>query len=919
MARMLHDDIVPTKKKKQFRGTDITGMRQVPNSYGTPEGPVNSYPPAPLTPATTRPVGDRPLNLPSSGGETAAYGFDTAAPPRYIESSPSSGGITHKSVAESVGQARKDIQSPGTPIDLQALQHLKGQVLPAEPWPHGKRFMEAGVPGTGIFSGFISSSTTGEFNPDMFGWSGMRIYEQMRRTDADVAAALFAMKLPMYSVTPEIIKGDSPNGNDGNLADEIAAFVRENIMGGLERENPNIPGTWATQSFDEVKENAFLMLDFGCAAHENLWRVDGGKLRLRYLAPRMPHTFYRWWTCEDGETLTGLEQLGYRRERYVSTTIPANDLCVFTNRKEGANFFGISVLRSAYIHFYIKQNLYRIDSMALEKNGMGVPFIKFPPGSKKEDIAAAQQWVEQMAVSERTGLTLPDGYEFEIAGLKGRLRDPGNSIKHHSEMICRSVMAMFISLGTTATGSRALGNTLLDMFRQSLQHYASVFCSQFTNSTIKPLVDMNFPMQKGKRPPYPQLAFPSIVVIDPVETANVLQKLGQSQVDIIHSSEPLEKAVLAKFGLPYGPSRTKFAPTVTQVRIMAQPAGEETVAQIGKSQAPIEEQKPLGGENNVPSPSKGKPQLVPKGNQPQQQPHQPDELHTHGDAMDVHDMVNTIVAGPHGTTAAREKEKEGKPSPRKYKLSDMREFQGIPIMVENDIGDTRSGVGEDGEEWSVNMTRPYGYIKGVLGLDQEELDCFIGPYNKAKNVYVIRTNNPRSGVTDEEKIFLGFRGQSEAKNAFMKNYTSPDFFRSIRTISLPQFKRWIELIHGGRLMDDNQRGGRIASPGEIGFDLDGSLAHDIKPFNPDIVGSPIPEALEKVKKLQEIGYGVWIFTARVDLRPVIRWSLDTGLNLPVTNQKRPQFIAIIDNRAISSGESVSETIAQVKSLTGEKQ
>lgn len=747
MAKMLHDQI---RKQKlvdtNYIGTDATGLRQVPiATVGSGKGKRSNARRSEisgLTPHLEPPL-NRPLNEPN--GPPAAYGWDnlgsTAAPPRYVDSSPHA---SHRDIAARTNEIQDELATRGTVLPAapatDGLTNPAGErVRVAEAWPHGK-FLEAGVPGTGIFSGFISSSTTGEFNPDMFGWNAMHVYEQMRRTDADVAVALFAMKLPMFSVTPEIIPGETEGGGNGNLANELAQFVREIIFGGLERENPVFPNTWVTQPFDEVKENGFLMLDFGCAAHENLWRVDGKYIRPRYLAPRLPHTFYRFWTAEDGETLTGLEQLGYRRERYVSTTIPANNLCMYVNRKEGSNFFGISALRAAYQHWYTKSHFYRIDAIAMERNGMGIPWIKFPAGAKVEDIPKAQAWVEQMAVSERTGLALPDGYEFEIAGLKGRLRDPINSIKHHSQEIVRSVMAMFVALGTTETGSRALANTLLDLFRQSLQHYAGVFCSAFNNQTIRPLVDLNYSPRNGHRLPYPKLEFPSIVVIDPVETSEVLSRLGNSQVDLIRPSVELERAVLQKFGLPMGAARTKFAPTMTQVRIMAQPAGEETVGEIGRSQAPIEEEKPLivpKGATPV-EPAKGSPprpasgSVMPTG--------QGDEFAASGSGQQIHDMVNEIVAGPHGT-AAQKKRRESNPAPRRF--SDITDFQGIPVHIETDKGEVRRGRNEQGQRWQVEMTHPYGYMKGTIGLDNEEIDCFVGRNKNAKNAYIALVRSKR--------------------------------------------------------------------------------------------------------------------------------------------------------------------------------
>ena len=64
-------------------------------------------------------------------------------------------------------------------------------------------------------------------------------------------------------------------------------------------------------------------------------------------------------------------------------------------------------------------------------------------------------------------------------------------------------------------------------------------------------------------------------------------------------------------------------------------------------------------------------------------------------------------------------------------------YHGMTIVIENPKGSTRSGVNSKGEPWSVTMTYPYGFIKGTSGMDQEGIDCFVGPDNRADRVYVI--------------------------------------------------------------------------------------------------------------------------------------------------------------------------------------
>lgn len=123
-----------------------------------------------------------------------------------------------------------------------------------------------------------------------------------------------------------------------------------------------------------------------------------------------------------------------------------------------------------------------------------------------------------------------------------------------------------------------------------------------------------------------------------------------------------------------------------------------------------------------------------------------------------------------------------------------RNFAGMKVMVENPVGSTRSGIGKNGKKWSVTMRNAYGYIARTKGADSEGLDVFLGPDPKAKDVYVVHQNHvggPKDGMYDECKTMLGFRSASAAKTAYLLNYSSPKFFRSLTIIPLSKFKEMI--------------------------------------------------------------------------------------------------------------------------------
>lgn len=94
--------------------------------------------------------------------------------------------------------------------------------------------------------------------------------------------------------------------------------------------------------------------------------------------------------------------------------------------------------------------------------------------------------------------------------------------------------------------------------------------------------------------------------------------------------------------------------------------------------------------------------------------------------------------------------------------------------------------------------------------------------------------------------------------------------------------------------------------GWIAVDLDGTLAFYDEWRGPLHIGEPIPEMLERVKKVLAVGIDVKIFTARVahDAPPEVteaiqNWCLThIGVVLPVTATKDYGMIQLWDDRAV---------------------
>jgi hypothetical protein len=425
---------------------------------------------------------------------------------------------------------------------------------------------EIGATGTPIFSGFLRE--LGEYNPELSWPTAYMVYERMRRSDAQVAATLWASKLPIRGGEWMIQPPEDAEG----VEKEATEFIEQEMFDG-------------EIDFDAVLENALLMFDFGASMHEDVYYVDQNRIRLRKLAARLPLTWYRW-LCKPGtDELETIEQLGYRAGQYIRTDVPLDKSTLFVFRQEGANFTGRALLREMYQHWFIKNNLYKIEAVACERNGLGVPVITMGPDVKKEDRETAMAWLRSLSANERTGLLLPPEWKFALEGVTGNVRDPKEAIQHHGTMIAMVGLAQFMMMGQSSHGSgnRSLGETMSDFFFMGLQATADLIGRRISQTTIKRLVDFNFDGIKPGR--YPQLIPQSVMALKFDAIATALGALGQGNV--ITPTPELEAWIRKLMGAPEADSATIIRERAKrQVNLPGQPGQPGAPGQENETKGP---------------------------------------------------------------------------------------------------------------------------------------------------------------------------------------------------------------------------------------------------------------------------------------------------------------------------------------------
>lgn len=329
---------------------------------------------------------------------------------------------------------------------------------------------EIGESGTLVFGGIITNE---EYNSDLTGSTGLKVFDKMRRGDATVAVSLRAMKLPILAADYTV-----EQASDDPKDIEVATFVEHNLLNILPWHN--------------TLEQILTHLDFGFSLHEMVFEpmeIDGVmRIALTKLAYRKQTSIWAW-IGEGGQPgvtqVTGNGDINY---------IPEEKLANFVNQKEGDNYQGISVLRSAYKHWFMKDKLYQIEAVAVERHSLGIIEIIEPPGATNEDRIKVITAARQARANQESYIKHPPGWTVQFMDMKAHsLKDPQPMIAHHDRAILVNTMTQFLSLGARgSSGARATSQDHSRLFELSLEAVANNIVNTINKRVIPALVDMNF-------------------------------------------------------------------------------------------------------------------------------------------------------------------------------------------------------------------------------------------------------------------------------------------------------------------------------------------------------------------------------------------------------------------------------------------
>lgn len=352
-----------------------------------------------------------------------------------------------------------------------------------------KGYVVASVPRTGDSYFSWMSADPFEKVAELQWPQSVAMYGQMDNDDSRIGSLLSVVAKPILK-TPKRI---DPNG----APEEVAEFVSRNLNLPLVGEDKVRKAGRRRDRFSyeqHLAEAVSPTNQFGHAIFEQVYRQDeDGRYWIRKLAPRPQWTIQKFNVAADGglESITQMAPASTGSTVYglMPANISINRLVVYTREKQPGKWWGKSLIRSAYKHWVLKNQIMRVQAAAAQRNGMGVPVGKAgTPDQTEVDQMKALASAYQVGMG--SGVGLGPEQSLELLGVKGQVIDTQSMLAFHDKMMALEPMAHFLNLDRG--GSYALATVQQDPFTLAENAMLQYFVRVGNEHIVEDLVDINF-------------------------------------------------------------------------------------------------------------------------------------------------------------------------------------------------------------------------------------------------------------------------------------------------------------------------------------------------------------------------------------------------------------------------------------------
>lgn len=337
-----------------------------------------------------------------------------------------------------------------------------------------------------------------EFLPELSGPRWHRAVREMAEQDPTVGAILFAVEMLVRRVDWSVAPA-SEDPADVEAADFVTGCLFHDIEPGWE---------------DTLAE-ILSFLSYGWSLFETVYKrrtgeggetpsnYNDGKIGWAGWGIRPQESLARW--VFDGDRVAGFRQW---TPSGLEVEIPAEKFLLFRSSSRRGSPEGRSVLRNAYLSWYLKKNIQRIEGIGIERDLAGLPVAWVPPElmqatatvGQQAVMAAIKKIVTGIRRDANEGVVMPleydangkPRYDLKLLSTGGsRQFDTNEIVQRYDVRIAMSVLADFVFLGHQRSGSYALSEDKTRLFTTALETWLDTIAGTINDRAIKPLLAIN--------------------------------------------------------------------------------------------------------------------------------------------------------------------------------------------------------------------------------------------------------------------------------------------------------------------------------------------------------------------------------------------------------------------------------------------
>ena len=404
-----------------------------------------------------------------------------------------------------------------------------------------------------------------EWLRDLSTYRQKMVYREMRDNDAVIGAMFFALEMILRKAEWRVEPADVESIKKVNEYDANGNRNGKSAKGALAKANQysdftsqcleDMSHTWEEFIAECVSEFAF-----GFSLFETVYKrrkgpdgrkaskYDDGLIGWRKFAARAQESILYWiWDDEGG--LQGAVQLA--APDYRTVPIPIEKLLLFRTTSLKNNPEGRSLLRNCYRSWFFKRRIEEVEGIGIERDLCGIPVLYASAEAQEAmgGINNCRTLVRNLRIDDQMGVVLPLAYDddgnplikLELLKAAGsKQTDPNASIQRYNSDMLNTILAGFIQLGQTPTGSFSLHMSASQIFAQAIGAFMDSVAAVINRIATPRLMRLNGMDQSAA----PKLVPGEIGVRDLNDLSTFVQRLAMSGLTFFDkpTSDYLRKA-----------------------------------------------------------------------------------------------------------------------------------------------------------------------------------------------------------------------------------------------------------------------------------------------------------------------------------------------------------------------------------------